>query len=125
MMLLGNKQQSQVTCIKRQETRDKQPLSRASTLFCRSDKDRRDASDKATNLVAFFATCDLRLERPYRVFAVPVLRGLIEARECCIHFRGCRDQFDKSGLVFAVVHIAYSATTHISRKGFRESSCLV
>jgi len=42
----GNKRQEARD--KRQETRDKQPLSRASMLFCRSDKDRRDASDGAT-----------------------------------------------------------------------------
>ena len=41
---------------KMQETRDKQPIYQASLVFCRSDKDRRDASDKATNLVAFFET---------------------------------------------------------------------
>ena len=33
---------------KRQEARDKQPLSQASMVCCRSDKDRRDASDGAT-----------------------------------------------------------------------------
>jgi len=33
---------------KRQETRDKQPLSQVSMVCCRSDKDRRDASDGAT-----------------------------------------------------------------------------
>ena len=43
---------------KRQETRDKQPLSQASMVFCRSDKDRRDASDKAIIDRLF---CDLRL----------------------------------------------------------------
>jgi len=33
---------------KRQEARGKQPLSQASMVCCRSDKDRRDASDGAT-----------------------------------------------------------------------------
>ncbi len=33
---------------KRQEARDKQLLFQASMVFCRSDKDRRDASDGAT-----------------------------------------------------------------------------
>lgn len=44
---------------KRQEARGKQPISQASMVFCRSDKDRREASDKATTPVAFFVTCNL------------------------------------------------------------------
>jgi len=32
---------------KRQEARGKQPFFQASMVFCRSDKDRRDASDEA------------------------------------------------------------------------------
>ena len=43
---------------KRQEARDKQPLSQASMVFCRPDKDRRDAPDKAIIDRLF---CDLRL----------------------------------------------------------------
>ena len=48
---------------KRQEARGKQPLAQASMVFCRSAKDRRDASDKATieRLFCELATCDLRL----------------------------------------------------------------
>ena len=42
------KKKRQETRGKRQETRDKQPLSQASMVCCRSDKDRRDASDGAT-----------------------------------------------------------------------------
>ena len=38
----------QETRDKRQEARDKQPLSQVSMVCCRSDKDRRDASDGAT-----------------------------------------------------------------------------
>ena len=56
---MGGAGRRQVNVKKRQEARDKQPISQASTVFWWSDKDRRDASDKATNLVAFFVICDL------------------------------------------------------------------
>ena len=42
------KKKRQETRGRRQETRDKQPLSQVSMVCCRPDKDRRDASDGAT-----------------------------------------------------------------------------